>query len=135
MSTPIIGRSLLASAAVAASLVLAGVASAGPVPTSVKLSQSAQFTTPSELNTQVTLSCTAGYGYSVNVTAVQPQGWGFTLFRGGWAFGQCTGQQQKVAVAVYPFGFGTWLLGDASASVAACAGPCAGDTKQIHIGL
>jgi hypothetical protein len=134
MSTSIIGRSLLALAAVAASLVLPGMASADPVPTSVKISQSAQFATPGELNTQVTLSCTAGYGYSVNVTVVQPQSWGFTLFGGGWTFGQCTGQQQKVAVAVYTFG-GTWLLGDASASVAACAGPCDSDTRQIHIGL
>ena len=73
--------------------------------------------------------------FPVNVNVVQPQGFGFTMFGGGWVFGQCTGQQQKLAVPVYSFGYGTWLLGDASASVVACAGPCADDTKQIHIGL
>jgi hypothetical protein len=122
-------------AAIAASLVLPSVASADPTPTSVKLSQSAQFAGANQIDTQVTLSCTAGYGYFVNVNVVQPQGFGFTMFGGGSAYGQCSGQQQKLVVPVYPFNFGTWLLGDASASVVACAGPCADDTKQIHIGL
>jgi hypothetical protein len=122
-------------AAIAASLVLPSVAGADPTPTSVKLSQSAQFAGANQIDTQVTLSCTAGYGYFVNVNVVQPQGFGFTMFGGGSAYGQCSGQQQKLVVPVYPFNFGTWLLGDASASVVACAGPCADDTKQIHIGL
>jgi hypothetical protein len=122
-------------AALAASLVLPSVASADPTPTSVKLSQSAQFAGANQIDTQVTLSCTAGYGYFVNVNVVQPQGFGFTMFGGGSAYGQCSGQQQKLVVPVYPFNFGTWLLGDASASVVACAGACAADTKQIHIGL
>ena len=132
-----IRRSLLLAglAAFAASLVLASVASADPAPTSVKLSQNVQFTGSYQIAAQVTMICTAGYGYSVNVNVVQPQGFGFTMFGGGWVFGQCTGQQQKLAVPVYSFGYGTWLLGDASASVVACAGPCADDTKQIHIGL
>jgi hypothetical protein len=122
-------------AAIAASVMLVSVASADPVPTSVKLSQNVQFAGANQIDAQVTLSCNAGWGYSVNVAVVQPQGFGFTMFGGGWAFGQCTGQQQKLAVPVYPFGYGTWLLGDASASVVACAGACADDTKQIHIGL
>jgi hypothetical protein len=127
---------LAVAAALAASLVLPGIASADSAPTSVKLSQNVQFVAPSEIATQVTLSCTPGYGYWINVSVVQPQGFGFTEFGGGWASGQCTGQQQKVVVAVYPFGYyGTWILGDATASVVACAGPCASDTKQIHIGL
>jgi hypothetical protein len=122
-------------AAIAASLALPSVASADPTPTSVRLSQNAQFAGANQVNTQVTLTCTAGYGYFVNVNVVQPQGFGFTMFGGGSAYGQCSGQQQKFVVPVYPFNFGTWLLGDASASVVACAGPCADDTKQIHIGL
>jgi hypothetical protein len=122
-------------AAIAASLALPSVASADPTPTSLKLSQNAQFAGGNQVNTQVTLTCTAGYGYFVNVNVVQPQGFGFTMFGGGSAYGQCSGQQQKLVVPVYPFNFGTWLLGDASASVVACAGPCADDTKQIHIGL
>jgi hypothetical protein len=122
-------------AAIAASLALPSVASADATPTSVKLSQNAQFAGGNQVNTQVTLTCTAGYGYFVNVNVVQPQGFGFTMFGGGSAYGQCSGQQQKLVVPVYPFNFGTWLLGDASASVVACAGPCADDTKQIHIGL
>jgi hypothetical protein len=126
---------LAGAAAIAAAFVLPSVASADPAPTGVKLSQTAQFAAANQIDAQVTLSCTAGWGYSVNVNVVQPQGFGFTMFGGGWASGQCTGQQQKLAVPVYPFGYGTWLLGDASASVVACAGSCAGDTKQIHIGL
>jgi hypothetical protein len=122
-------------AAIAASLALPSVASADPTPTSLKLSQNAQFAGGNQVNTQVTLTCTAGYGYFVNVNVVQPQGFGFTMFGGGSAYGQCSGQQQKLVVPVYPFNFGTWLLGDASASVVACAGPCADDTKQVHIGL
>jgi hypothetical protein len=122
-------------AALAAAFALPTAASADPAPTSVKLSENAQLTVPWEIDAQVTLNCTAGWGYSVFVNATQPQGWGFTLFGGGWAFGQCTGQQQKIAVALFPFGSGNWLLGDASATANACAGACAGDTKQIHIGL
>jgi hypothetical protein len=90
-----------ALAAVVAALALPALASADPSPTSVKLSQSAQFSQPWEIDTQVTLSCTPGFGYWVNVSVVQPQGWGFTLFGGGQTGGQCTGQQQKVAVAVF----------------------------------
>jgi len=127
---------LAVAAALAASLALPAIASADAAPTSVKLSQNAQFVAPWQIDTQVTLSCTAGYGYWVNVNVVQPQGFGFTEFGGGSAGGQCTGQQQKIVVAVFPFnGFGSWIVGDASASVVACAGPCDSDTKQIHIGL
>ena len=122
-------------AGVAASFMLASVASAAPIPTNVKLSQSAQFTLSYQIDVQVALSCTAGYGFFVNVNVVQPQGFGFTMFGGGSSSGQCTGQQQKLAVPVYTFGGGPWLLGDASAGVVACAGSCADDTSQIHIGL
>jgi hypothetical protein len=128
---------LIASlAAAAATLVLPSIANADPAPTTVKLSQNAVFEGATQLVTEVTLNCTPGWGYNVNVSVVQPQGFGFTMFAGGWASGQCTGQQQKLAVPVYPFNYyGTWLLGDASASVVACAGLCADDTKQIKIGL
>jgi hypothetical protein len=128
-------RTLLLASLATAAFVLPGVASADPAPTSVRLSQTVQFAASNQVDAQVTLSCTAGWGYSVNVVVVQPQGWGFTMFGGGWAFGQCTGQQQKLAVPVYSFGMGTWLLGDASASAVACAGPCDQDTKQVRIGL
>jgi hypothetical protein len=128
-------RTVFAAGLVACALVVPSVASADPAQTSAKLSQNVQFTAFNQIDAQVTLSCTAGWGYSVNVDVVQPQGWGFTMFGGGWTFGQCTGQQQKLAVPVYPFGMGTWLLGDASATLVACAGPCDQDTKQVHIGL
>jgi hypothetical protein len=126
---------LAALAAVAAALTVPSIASADPTPTTVKISQNAQYVAPWEIDAQVTLSCTAGWGYWINVNAVQPQGWGFTLFGGGQFGGQCTGQQQKIAVALFPFGTGSWLLGDASATADVCAGACAGDTRQIHIGL
>ena len=47
-------------AGVAASFMLASVASAAPIPTNVKLSQSAQFTLSYQIDVQVALSCTAG---------------------------------------------------------------------------
>src|SRR5438046_5164308 len=126
---------LVGLASIVAALALPSIAAAGPAPTTVKLAENATWATPFEIDVPVTLTCTAGWGYGLSVNVVQPQGWGFTLFGGGTAFGQCTGQQQKIAVAVYPFSGGTWLLGDASAVTNACAGPCTGDTKQIPIGL
>jgi hypothetical protein len=137
-SAPVRRVLLLAGvAAVVAAFVLPAVASADSMPTSVKLSQNAQWVAPFEIDVPIALSCTAGAGYWVSVNVVQPQGFGFTLFGGGNAYGQCTGQQQKLAVAVYPFGsFGTWLVGDASATAEACTYvACASDTKQIHVGL
>jgi hypothetical protein len=130
-------RLLAGVVAVVAAAALPAVAGADSTPTSVKLSQNAQWVAPWEIDVPVALTCTAGFGYWVSVNVVQPQGFGFTLFAGGGAGGQCTGQQQKLAVAVFPFNnYGTWLLGDASATVEACTYvACASDTKQIHIGL
>jgi len=123
--------------AVAAWLMVPSMAMADPAPTGVKLAQNAQFIAPFEIDVPVALNCTAGAGYWLSVSVVQPQGFGFTMFGGGNASGQCTGQQQKIAVAVYPFNsYGTWLLGDASATADACTYiACDSDTRQIHIGL
>lgn len=110
----------------------AGAASAPS--TSVKLSQSAQLVNPSQINVEVALNCTAGYGYFVNVDVVEPTSIGFTIFGGGSNFGQCTGQQQKVGVSVYSFCCAPpWQLGDASATATAYAGPLDTDAKTIHI--
>jgi len=137
-SAPVRSVQLLAAlVAVAAAFVVPAVANADPTPTSVKLSENAQWVAPFEIDIPVGLTCTAGAGYWVSVSVVQPQGFGLTLFGGGNANGQCTGQQQKVAVAVYPFGFyAPWKVGDASATAEACTYvACASDTKQIHVGL
>jgi hypothetical protein len=122
-------------AAVVAALALPAVA--GSTPRSVTLSQHAQWVTPFEIDVPVALSCTAGAGYWVSVKVVQKQGFGVTLFGGGNAYRQCSGRQQKVAVAVYPVGFfGTWLVDDASATAKACTRlACASDTKQIDVGI
>src|SRR5580765_2751027 len=85
-------------------VLLPSVSSAAPAPaTSVKLSQHAQLVTPNQINVEVALSCTGGYGYFVNVDVVEPTTTGFTIFGGGSNFGQCTGQQQKIAVSVFSF--------------------------------
>ena len=130
---------LCALVVVAASLLLPGAASAAPNPITVANGEKAQFISPFQINVPLTLACTAGSGYSLSVSVVQPQGFQFTLFGGGNASGQCTGQQQKLAVPAFPFtpfpGFG-WTLGDAVATVDACQfAPfaCNGDTKAIHI--
>jgi hypothetical protein len=98
----------------------------------VKISQSAQFISPFQINVVVTLSCPAGSAYFVSVDVQQPQGFGFTTHGNGQTSGQCTGAQQKLAVSVFPFD-GTWQLGDAVASATACTAACGSDTKQIHI--
>jgi hypothetical protein len=101
-------------------------------PTTVKISQNAQFISPFQINVVVTLTCSAGSGYFVSVDVQQPQGFGQTTSGNGSTSGQCTGRQQKLAVSVYPYS-GTWQLGDAVATATACTVACGSDTKQIHI--
>jgi hypothetical protein len=101
-------------------------------PTTVKISQNAQFISSFQINVVVTLTCSAGSPYSVEVDVQQPQGFGSTTFGNGFASGQCSGKQQKLAVSVYSF-FNFWQLGDAVASATACTTACGSDTKQIHI--
>jgi len=101
-------------------------------PTTVKISQNAQFISSFQINVVVTLSCSAGSAYSVSIDVQQPQGFGSTTFGNGFTSGQCTGRQQKLAVPVYAF-FNGWQLGDAVASATACTAACGSDTKQIHI--
>ena len=125
-----------------AALVLAvGFAKANPAvqagygntgPTTVKISQNAQFISSFQINVVVTISCDAGVPYSVSVYVQQPRGFGSTAFGSGYASGQCTGRQQKVVVPVYT-GLEGWQLGNAAASATACTGTCGSDTKQIHI--
>jgi hypothetical protein len=101
-------------------------------PTTVKITQNAQFISSFQINVVVTLSCTAGSGYFVNVNVQQPSSFGSTASGSGSTSGQCTGRQQKVAVPVYSFGE-PWQLGDAVATATACTAACGSDTKQIHI--
>jgi hypothetical protein len=101
-------------------------------PTTVKISQNAQFISSFQINVVVTLSCTAGSGYFVNVDVQQPSGFGSTTQGNGSTSGQCSGKQQKLAVPVYAF-FNSWQLGDAVATATACTAACGSDTKQIHI--
>lgn len=101
-------------------------------PTTVKITQNAQFISSFQINVVLTLSCSAGSGYFASVDVQQPQGFGFTTHGNGQTSGQCTGRQQKVAVSVYSFD-GSWQLGDAVASATACTAACGSDTKQIHI--
>jgi hypothetical protein len=108
----------------------AGYSNSGP--TTVKITQNAQFISSFQINVVVTISCSAGAGYFVTVNVQQPQGFGTTSTGSGSVSGQCTGRQQKVAVPVYSFDYG-WQLGDAVATATACTTACGSDTKQIHI--
>ena len=117
-----------------AALLVPSVAKADPAPTKVQIAQNAQYVSPFQVDVQVTLDCTPGFGYFVQVSVQQPQGFN-QVFGNGFTSGQCTGQQQKLAVSVNTFFFPGWQLGDAIASVIACAGPCDNDTKVIHITL
>ena len=108
----------------------AGYSNSGP--TTVKISQSAQFISSFQINVFATISCTTGSGYFVSVDVEQPQGFGSTTQGNGSTSGQCNGKQQKLAVPVYAF-FNSWQLGDAVATATACTAACGSDTKQIHI--
>jgi hypothetical protein len=101
-------------------------------PTTVKITQNAQFISSFQINVVLTLSCSAGAGYFASVDVQQPQGFGFTAHGNGQTSGQCTGRQQKVVVSVFTFD-GSWRLGNAVASATACTAACGSDTKQIHI--
>jgi hypothetical protein len=101
-------------------------------PTTVKITQNAQFISSFQINVVLTISCSAGSGYFASVDVQQPQGFGFMTTGNGQTSGQCTGRQQKVVVSVYTFN-GSWQLGNAVASATACTAACGSDTKQIHI--
>jgi hypothetical protein len=131
------GRRLLVVLGLAALLVpLVGtdVARADPTPTKVQISQSAQYVNQGQINLQISVLCSPGYGYYVQASVMQPQGFN-QVFGSGFASGLCTGQQQKLAIPVYTSYWPGWQLGDAVGSLIACAGPCDGDTKAIHIVL
>ena len=132
---------VFAIAAVAALALAVGFAKANPSapagyqnngPTTVKITQNAQFISSFQINVVLTISCSVGSGYFASVDVQQPQGFGFTTTGNGQTSGQCTGRQQKVIVPVYSFN-GSWQLGDAVASATACTAACGSDTKQIHI--
>ena len=101
-------------------------------PTTVKITQNAQFISAFQINVVLTISCSAGSGYFASVDVQQPQGFGFTTHGNGQTSGQCTGRQQKVVVSVFTFD-GSWQIGNAVASATACTSACGSDTKQIHI--
>lgn len=101
-------------------------------PTTVKITQNAQFISSFQINVVLTISCSAGSGYFASVDVSQPQGFGFTTHGNGQTSGQCTGRQQKVVVSVFTFD-GNWQLGNAVASATACTAACGSDTKQIRI--
>jgi hypothetical protein len=125
-------RTLMLLAALVTALGAVSVAQADPSPTTARISEGAQFVNQGQINLQVTVSCTPGYGYNVQASVVQPQGWNQS-FGNGYASGACSGQQQKLALPVYTMFYPGWQLGDAVVSVTTCAASCTDDTKAIHI--
>jgi hypothetical protein len=115
-----------------APLALPATANADPVPTRVAISQNAYYVTSGTIDLQLAISCTPGWNYSVQVQVIQPQGFN-QVFGNGFVSGLCTGQHQKLAVAVFSSFFPGWQLGDAVASVTACALGCDTATRGIHI--
>jgi hypothetical protein len=127
-------RILVALATLLVALGAVSLAQADPAPTTVRISENAQYANSGQITLQVVISCTPGYGYSVQASVVQPAGWS-QMFGNGYVSGACSGQQQKLAVPVYSFAWPGWQLGDAVASVTTCAASCTDDTKAIHIVL
>ena len=115
-------------------LAVPATASADPTPTRLAVSQTAQFTSTGLIVLEVTVDCSPGWGFFVNAQVLQPQG--FTQIAGSGSInGQCTGQHQKLALSVFASFFPGWQLGDAVASVTACAQICDSATRDIRITL
>lgn len=117
-----------------APLAVPATASADPIPTRVAISQNADYVSNGLINVQLALSCTPGWWYSAQVQVIQPRGF-WQVFGNGFVNGPCTGQHQKLAVSVFAFSFPGWQLGNAVASVNACALGCDTATREIRIGL
>ncbi len=126
---------LLATLVAAVALAVPAVAGAGPNPTRVTLSPTANYVSPQQINLEVGLSCEEGLFYNINASVLQQQGLFMQVFGNGFANGQCTGQHQKVAIPVFSFGFPGWQLGDALANVNACAFTCDSAARSIRIVL
>lgn len=126
-------RTTIAIAA-AALLAAPAAATAAPAPTRVAVSANAYYVTSGLITLEVTVKCPPGSGYNVNAQVIQPRGFSQTQ---GSSFlsGMCTGQHEKLAVSVSSFMFPGWQLGDAVASVTACALGCDDATRGIHIDL
>lgn len=126
---------LLVTLVAALALAVPAVAGAGPNPTRVTLSPSANYVSPQQINLEVGLACAEGLFYNISASVLQQQGQFTQVFGNGFVSGQCTGQHQKVAVPVFSFSFPGWQLGDALANVNACAFTCDSAARSIHIGL
>ena len=119
---------------VLAPLAVPATAHADPAPTRAAIAQNANYVTSGLIVVELALSCTPGWGYSANVQVIQPQG--FTqVFGNGFVSGLCTGQHQKLAVPVFASSFPGWQLGEAVASVTACALGCDTATRDLRITL
>jgi hypothetical protein len=115
-------------------LAVPATAAADPAPTRVAISQTAYYASTGVVVLEVSLSCSPGMGYFVNAQVIQPQGFTQT-FGSGSINGQCTGQHQKLALPVFANFFPGWQLGEAVASVTACAQACDSATRDIRITL
>jgi len=122
----------------ATALVLPATGAAAPnAGTSVSLSSSADWISPTQIVVYVTVSCAPYFNGTSNGTGFvsisvnqatspsSPGGFGnaFSTFT-------CDNQNHKLALAVSP---GPWQLGDALAAVSACGFTCDSQTKQIRI--
>jgi hypothetical protein len=119
---------------VAVALAAPAAALAGPDPTRVSLAPAAVYASPQQLNVEVALTCDEGLFFSISASVLQQGPFG-QVFGSGFTQGRCTGTHQKLAVAVTTFAFPGWQLGDALASVSACAFTCDSAARSIRIGL
>ena len=121
--------------AAVAALALPAAANAGPDPTRVSFASHASYVSPQQLNLEVRVSCSTGLSYGVGASVLQQQGPFVQTYGDGFASGVCTGQTQKVAVSIFSFSYPGWQLGDAVASVYACAFTCDSSSREIRIAL
>jgi hypothetical protein len=127
-------RAIVALVAVAA-LTVPAAASADTNPTRVSPASTASWISPQQINLEVAVTCDEGLFFGLSARVLQQQGPFMQVLGSGFTNGQCTGRRQKVALSIWAFQFPGWQLGDAIASVSACAFTCDSADRSIRIDL
>jgi hypothetical protein len=128
-------RSVILAFASAVALAVPCVAAAEPSPTRVSVAPHATYVSAQQVNVKTTIACSEGMSYFASASLVQPSGMFTQVFGFGSVSGQCTGRHQDVAVPVVTWFFPGWQLGNALASVSACAFVCDSAAREIRITL
>jgi hypothetical protein len=125
----------IAVLAAAAALAVPAAASADTNPTRVSAPPTASWVSSGQINVELTLSCEEGVFYNVFARVLQQQGPFTQVWGEGSSSGQCAAKHQRIALAIWPYSFPGWQLGDALLNVSVCAFTCDTAARSIRIAL